>query len=179
MGGLVPLMEQVAADNPGAAPTAISVIAEAHAEANRLDEARRRLENFASKGFELPIDMIWTAGMTMCAEAAIECREAKYAQPLLDRLTPYAHRLSYNPATAEGPVGHFLGGLAAVLGRYDEADTYFSQAAAFSNRVGAKFFAARANLSWAGMLAKRCAPGDAEKAQELPHQGAHRRNDPG
>lgn len=87
--------------------------------------------------------------------------------PLLERLIPYTHRLSYNPATAEGPVDHFLGGLAAVLGRYDEADTYFTQAAAFNNRVGAKFFAARTNLSWAGMLASRRTPGDAEKALEL------------
>jgi tetratricopeptide (TPR) repeat protein len=167
MGGLVPLIEQVAADNPGAAPTAISVIAAAHAEADRLDEARRQLEYFASKGFELPIDMIWINGMTMYAEAAIECRDAEYAQPLFDRLTPYAHRLSYNPATAEGPVGHFLGGLAAVLGRYDEADTYFTKAAAFSNRMGAKFFAARTNLLWAKMLARRRAHGDAEKVQDL------------
>ena len=167
MGGLVPLIEQVAADNPGAAPTTISVIAAAHAEADRLDEARRQLEYFASNDFELPIDMIWINGMSLYAEAAIECRDAEYAEPVLDRLTPYAHRLSYNPATAEGPVGHFLGGLAAVLGRYDEADTYFARAAAFSNRVGAKFFAARTNLLWARMLAKRRAPGDAEKAQQL------------
>jgi hypothetical protein len=89
MGGLVPLIEQVAADNPGAAPTAIAVIAAAHAEAGRLDEARRQLENFASKGFELPIDMIWISGMTMYAEAAIECRDATYAQPLVGGMTTW------------------------------------------------------------------------------------------
>jgi hypothetical protein len=79
MGDLVTLLEQVAADNPGAAPAAIAVLAAAHAEADRTDEARRRLEELASKGFELPLDMLWTTGMTMYAEAGIECRDTKYA----------------------------------------------------------------------------------------------------
>ena len=60
-----------------------------------------------------------------------------------------------------------LGGLATVLGRYDEADAYFAQSAAFSDRVGAKFFAARTDLLWGRMLAERRAPGDTEKAREL------------
>jgi hypothetical protein len=69
--------------------------------------------------------------------------------------------------SAQGSVSHYLGGLATVLGRYDEADAYFAQAAAFNDRVGAKFFAARTNLSWGRMLAERSASGDAEKAREL------------
>ena len=73
----------------------------------------------------------------------------------------------HGAATAEGPVSHFLGGLAAVLGRYDEADAYFSQAAAFNERMGAKFFAARTDLSWARLLAERNTPADIDKARAL------------
>ena len=65
------------------------------------------------------------------------------------------------------PVSHFLGGLATVLGRYDEADDLFTQAAEFDDRADAKFFAARTNLSWGLMLAERDAPGDAERARDL------------
>ncbi len=65
------------------------------------------------------------------------------------------------------PVSHYLGGLATVLGRYDEADAYFAHAAAFNDRADAKFFAARTNLSWAKMLAERQAPGDNERARDL------------
>jgi hypothetical protein len=36
--------------------------------------------------------------------------------------------------------------------RYDEADTYFTQAAAFNDRAHAKFFAACAKLSWWKLL---------------------------
>jgi hypothetical protein len=62
---------------------------------------------------------------------------------------------------------HYLGGLATVLGRHDDADAYFTQAAAFNDRANAKFFAARTNLSWGKMLAERRAPGDIEKARDL------------
>ena len=42
-----------------------------------------------------------------------------------------------------------------------------SQAAAITNQAGAKFYAARTNLSWRKMLAERQAPGDTEKARDL------------
>jgi tetratricopeptide (TPR) repeat protein len=76
-------------------------------------------------------------------------------------------RLSCTPVNFDGPVSHYLGGLATVLGCYDEADAYFTQAAAFNARANAKFFAARTNLSWGKMLAERNAQGDAERAREL------------
>src|SRR5438105_13392806 len=100
-------------------------------------------------------------------QAAIGCRDAKYAGPQFDRLAPWADQFSTAGITADGPVSHALGGLATVLGRYDEADGYFTQAAAFNHRANAKFFAAATNLSWATMLAERRAPGDTEIARDL------------
>ncbi len=64
-------------------------------------------------------------------------------------------------------MSHSLGGLATVLGRYDEADAYFTQASASSARMKAKFYVAITDLQWGRMLAERKASGDAEKAQEL------------
>ena len=62
---------------------------------------------------------------------------------------------------------HYVGELLAVLGRYDDADSYFSRAAAFNERANAKFFGARTNLAWGTMLAERNGPGDAEAARDL------------
>ena len=75
-------------------------------------------------------------------------------------------------------MSHYLGGLSGVLGRYDEADAYFSQSAATSRRLGAKFFAARTDLWWGNVLAKRDRPGDADAATARLHKaqraaGAH------
>jgi hypothetical protein len=64
-------------------------------------------------------------------------------------------------------VSHYLGGLATVLGRYDEADAYFAKSAAVNERIGAKFFAARTDLKWGELLVERQAPGDTEKARQL------------
>jgi hypothetical protein len=105
--------------------------------------------------------------MTLYTEAAIECRDPQCAGPLFDRLAPWAAQLSNSGTTAEGPISHYLGGLATVLGRYEEADAYFAQAAVLSDRVGAKFWAARTDLQWGRMVAERRAPGDTEKARGL------------
>jgi tetratricopeptide (TPR) repeat protein len=65
------------------------------------------------------------------------------------------------------PVSYYLGGLAAVLGRYDQADAYFAHADAFNERAGAKYFVARTNLAWAKMLVERDDQGDIERARAL------------
>ena len=84
------------------------------------------------------------------------------------RIAPWADRFSTAGGTApQGPVSSYLGGLATTLGRYDEADAYFTQAAAMNDRMGAKYFAARTNLEWGKMLTERNAPGDIERAREL------------
>jgi hypothetical protein len=144
-----------------------SLLAKAHVEGDRTDDARTLLEEFAAADFDLPLDQIWLTGMVDFAEAAIECRDPKYAGPLCDRLAPWADQLPATGASALGPVSHYLGGLAAVLGRYDEADTYFAQSASLGDRMGATFFAARTDLLWGRMLAERKAPGDTDKARDL------------
>ena len=167
MGELVPLIEQTVADNPGL-PVFAAALAVAHAEADRTDDARRLLDAFAAADFDLPMDQVWITGMACYTDAAIDCRDSKYAGPLFDRLAPWADQLSTTGiAAALGPVSHYLGGLATVLGRYDEADAYFAQSAATSDRIGVKFFAARKDLLWGRMLAERRSAGDAERAREL------------
>ena len=102
------------------------------------------------------------------AEAAIHCGDPKYAEPIFDRLVPWAEQsVASGSVTASGLVSNSLGGLATVLRRYDEADAYFAQSAAMSARMNAKFFAAVTDLFWGSMLAERKAEGDIEKARDL------------
>ena len=168
MSDLVPLIEQLAAGTPDISQWLFgSLLAKAHVEGGRTDEARSLLEAFAASGFDLPLDQVWLTGMVDYAEAAIECRDPEYVAPLFDRLKPWAGQLPATGASALGPVSHYLGGLAAVLGRYDDAEAYFIEAAEFSDRVGAKFFLARTRLWWGRMLVERLGPGDAERARDL------------
>ena len=166
LGELVPLIEQAVTDYPGFR-VFVAVLAHAHAEGDRPDVAASLLEAFAATDFDLPLDGLWLTGMMSYAEAAIRCRAAEQAQPLLDRLGPWADRFSYFDGTAAGPVSHAVGALAALLGRYDEAQRYFAQSSQFSDQVGSKFFGARTHLSWGTMLVDRGAPEDAGLAGEL------------
>ncbi|MGA7418395.1 MAG: AAA family ATPase [Acidimicrobiales bacterium] len=163
---LVPLIEEVAAEHPGVT-TFMAALAMAHVEGGKIDAACRLLQKFSASGLDLPLDATWTIGMNCYAEAAIECRDLTCAAPLLDRLRPWADRLSYSGVSTAGPVVHVLGGLASVLGRFDEADAYFAQSSKLSARIGAKFFAARTDLSWGRMLIERRAPGDLDRARDL------------
>jgi len=167
MGDLVPFIEEAAADNPGL-PAFVAGLAVAHTEGGRLDDARELLEILAAADFDLPMDATWLTAMVSYSAAAVDCRDPKYAGPLLDRLAPWAGVWSSTLGpTVEGPVSLFLGGLASVLRRYDEADAYFAQSAQSSDRADAKYFAARTNLWWGIMLADRRGPGDVQKARDL------------
>jgi hypothetical protein len=165
---LAPLIEKMASETPDIPRTFfMSLLAKAHVEEDRVDLATELLEEFAAAGFELPLDQVWLTGMVDFAEAAIECRDPTFAGPLFDLLEPWAAQLPATGASALGPVSHYLGGLATVLGRFDTAETFFMMSSALSGRMRAKFFAARTDLLWARMLVERGGPGDADRARSL------------
>jgi class 3 adenylate cyclase/tetratricopeptide (TPR) repeat protein len=171
MSDLAPLIEEIAAQTPDISQWLFSsLLAKAHVEGDRTDEALVLLDQFAAADFDLPLDQTWLTGMVDFAEAAIECHDPKHAEPLFERLAPWSDQLPATGGSALGPVSHYLGGLATVLGRYDQADAYFAQASEFSDRIGAKFFAARTDLLWGRMLTERRRPGDWERAQVLLSQ---------
>jgi tetratricopeptide (TPR) repeat protein len=165
MNELIPLIEQLASDAPEISPWMFgSLLAKAHVEVDCIDEALGQLEAFAASGFDLRLDHDWLSGMVDYADAAVACGDPTYAWPLFERLAPWHAQVPATSASALPPVSHYLGGLAGVLGRYDEADAYFSQSAAMSARLGATFFTARTDLWWGNVLAQRDRPGDASAA---------------
>ena len=168
MGELIPLIEQMVDETSTLAELLTAVLAQAHAEANHTKDVRHLLEEFAATNFDLPADQGWITAMYSWAEAAIHCGDPKYAGPLFDRLAPWAEQsVASGSVTASGLVSHSLGGLATVLGRYDEADAYFDRSAAMSARMNAEFFVALTDLHWGSMLAARKDEGDTEKARDL------------
>ena len=167
MSELIPLIEDMATTTPDISPWLFgSLLAKAHAEADRVEEATGHLDRFAAAGFDLPFDQVWLTGMVDYAEAAIECDDPQHAGRLYDLLRPWAAQLPATGASALPPVSSYLGGLATVLGRYDEAEAHLADAAALSRRMGAKFFAARTDLAAGRLCAARKGPGDADRARE-------------
>ncbi len=166
---ILPMIEQMGTATPDFSPALIDGIrAFALVEGGRTEDARLILERFAAIDFTLPLDAVWFVGMVAYVEAAIECRDPRYAGPLLDRLAPWVDQwCTDGGATTQGPIALFLGGLATVLGRFEDADSYFARSAAMCEHMGARFYAARTNLLWGRMLAERRAPGDIDKARAL------------
>ena len=168
MSDLAPLIEQMAAEAPDISQWLFkSLLAKAYVEGDRFDAARVLLEDFAEAHFDLPQDQIWLTGMVDFAEAAIECGDPRYAGPLFERLEPWADQLPATGGSALAPVSYYLGGLSTVLGRFDDAESYFSHCGALCARMGAKFFAVRTDLALGRLLAARCRPGDVAKARDL------------
>ena len=176
MGDLIPIIEEMATETPELAAGQIGAfLALAHAEADNVDGAGLQLEKFAATDFELPIDDVWLLAMVSYADAAIACRDPQYVQPLFDQLAPYATQWTVTGSSSQGSVSHYLGGLAAVLGRYDDADAYFTRAAELNDHLAAKFDTTRTDLLWAKMRTERNAAGDLEAAPRSPHQRTRRR----
>lgn len=165
MGDLAPLIEEAANSLTGI-PAFLGALALAHAEADRTTEVRASLEAFEAAGFQLPVDAGWLTGMN-CYAAAVECRDPRFAAPIFEQLDPWSDQLSFGVASTEGPVAHYVAGLASVLGRHAEAESRYEESAAFSEQVGAKFFAGMTALSWGRMLVERAGPGDRERGEVL------------
>ncbi len=167
MGDLAPLLEMMMQANPGL-PTIRASLAMAFAQAGRFEDASRILGEFAAAGYALPEDAAWLNGMTEYADAAINCADTNTAPSLYDLLSPWANHFSAaGGLTAEGPVCLYLGGLATVLGRYDDAERHLSLAADLCERHAMKFFAALTNLRRGQLMLHRRLEVDTDAARTL------------
>jgi hypothetical protein len=94
------------------------------ADTGRTDAAREQYALIAADDFAaLPFDVNWASGMGELASACIGLGDPELAAPLYERLLPYAD-VALTAGRAIGSFGsteRLLGGLAAVLGRTDEA----------------------------------------------------------
>src|SRR5439155_18705023 len=77
---------------------------------------------------------------------------------------PHHDQLDTMAGTVAGAIVHYLGPLATVLGRLEEAEAHFVEAEQIHDRIGAPAWLARTHLEWARMLLVRRAPGDTQRA---------------
>jgi class 3 adenylate cyclase len=165
VGQLVPIIEQAAADNPGLRALG-AALAVASLESGDTEKARRLLEQAALQ-FGPPSAGAWLSEMCVYSEVAVACRMVEMAAVLFGHLAPWAGQFSASGLTAEGPVSHYLGGLAETLGRTHEAELYYARSSEMSVRMGASFFAARTHLRWGSMLAGQPGSDQAARARDL------------
>lgn len=94
--------------------------------------------------------------------------DVERAGPLYEMLLPSAERhVLVMEAESRGVCALYLGQLATLLGRFDQADAHFRMAHARHERIGARVWAAHGRLDHARMLLRRQGPDDGAAAVVL------------
>jgi class 3 adenylate cyclase/tetratricopeptide (TPR) repeat protein len=133
-------------------------------EASSADEATGELAAAIARA---PQDQSWDLSMTIFAERAARRHDTTAATSLYELLMPFRAMFTYATAICRGPIAHYLGILATVLERYDDAETHFAEATELNERLQAPFHLARTQLEWARMMVERAKPGDRGRARDL------------
>jgi class 3 adenylate cyclase len=141
-----------------------------HSEIGRLEDARLGFEELARNDFaDLPRDANWLIGIYLLTELCDTLGDSARAGVLYDLLLPYARRniLTGTPALCTGSASRQLGMMAALMGRYDDAERHFEEALPFDKKMNARPWVAHTQYQYAKMLVARDAPGDRPKALAL------------
>ena len=150
-----------AAASGSAVPSLEAALALALADAGQSSDAAEILGRATSGGaVHMPRNPAYLTGVTCLAEVAIRLGDATAAGPLYDALSPWRSQIGFDAVCTVGPLGHFVAGLGALLGRHSEAEELFEETALRAGRLGAPFFRARALLECGRMLLARSGPGD-------------------
>jgi tetratricopeptide (TPR) repeat protein len=138
------------------------------AESGLRDEAAALLADIRGDGFAaMPTHYLRIAMLSFLsrATAMVEARDA--AEDLYGLLLPHRDEMAMAQGGWIGPVTHDLGLLAAVLGRYDEAEEHFADAERFQERALTPASLVHTRLAWGRMLLRRGQADDASRARAL------------
>jgi tetratricopeptide (TPR) repeat protein len=161
------LMEAAAEDFPGISGFKPAV-ALARIHGGDLEGARADHEAWLDRGIDsITHDQAEHAGLIITAEVAFALRETRAMDELYERLSRSSGMCVWNGAIGYNAIEHYLGGVAALLGRHDDAIAHFESAREVQLRIPAPLWQARTLHWWGRTLLDRGGPGDAERAREL------------
>ena len=154
---LIPLIEQMASDTPDISPWLFgSLLAKAHVEAGRFDEATEKLEEFALRVATAQLDQVLAHRHGRLRRGGDRMRgDVRFAQAV-GAARAICRTASRDQRIGAAPRQRTSAAFAAVLGRYGAADEYLTQSAGMSARLRAKFFAAGPISCATGMSRPRC-----------------------
>jgi tetratricopeptide (TPR) repeat protein len=148
-----------------------AILAALYCELGRVDEARELFGAEAANDFaDFPYDFLWLYSLATYAEVCARLGDVEPAGRLYEHLAPWHQQIACFSFSTRGAVALYLGMLATVLTRYDQAEDHFSEAMEIHERLRAPYWIACTRLEWARMLLARRQPGDAERARDLVGQ---------
>jgi DNA-binding SARP family transcriptional activator len=166
-----PLRQAVAAfpDMPALRVALANAVAESGASGATDEAATIAAPLLSDVAGAVPDDSMTQFTLAVLAELAARVDDRRAAEAIRDRLLPARGELIVvgSGVGSTGAVDRTLGVAETTLGRWTEAEAWFTSALARNEELGAVPWAARTRVDWARMLLARAEPGDKERALEL------------
>jgi len=172
MGELAPMLHAYVEQYP-VLDVARSGLALAHVEAGREAEAQVQFDYLAREDFAaLRRDWNWLTTMAILTTICVFIQDRECAARIYELMLPYAERNTMIGWTevCYGSVSRYLGNLAALMHRYDDAQRHYEAAIAMNARMGARGSLAHSLHEYAAMLLERGQGEDSARALELNDQ---------
>ena len=167
--GLLAILEPAVGAREGPGHWVLARIGRSRLAAGREADARATFDALARADFaDVPRNLRWTATMVELAVLCAELDDAARARTLHDLLAPVENQHAVLPMAIcyGGPVRFALARLCETLGRRDEAETLYEEAAAGAAAVGARPMQARIALHHGLCLALRDRRGAKARLEE-------------
>lgn len=142
-------------------PALRAALARMYADIGLPDEARELLKAEHAAGFPHPRDYLELSYLASLAETAAELGERDIARSLYDSVARWPGQVVFVQFVFLGATDHYLGLLATVLGRFDDAEAHLARAEEIHARLEAPFLLARTHLAYGAMLRARDGQGRA------------------
>jgi eukaryotic-like serine/threonine-protein kinase len=172
MGELEPMLRAYVEQYP-VLDVARSGLALAHVEAGREAEARVQFDYLAREDFAaLRRDWNWLATMAILTTICVFIQDRERAARIYELMLPYAERNTMIGWTevCYGSASRYLGNLAALMQRYDDAQRHYEAAISMNAKIGARGWLAHSQHEYAAMLIERGKDEDRARALELNDQ---------
>jgi DNA-binding SARP family transcriptional activator len=146
-----------------------AVLADIYARLGRIAEADTLMHELTSRDLSSwHVDEEWLVSICLLAETCALLGDAEPASSLYQLLLPYGSLNAVAvPELALDSTSRPLGVLATLMERYEDAARHFEEALRMNERMAARPWVAKAHEDHAGMLLRRNAHGDRERAEKL------------
>lgn len=134
---LLPIVQKMMDTDPHVEPLFRAGHALVCCEVGRPEVGRAVLRDAMAAGLDvISQDSLGSTTLIAHAVLAIELDDVIAAEWLFPAISPMAGEVSFNGVTSQGPVSAYLGKLASLLGRYDDAERHLLDALATTEAFG-------------------------------------------
>jgi tetratricopeptide (TPR) repeat protein len=141
-----------------------------YADLGELDKAKDQFDRLAAEQFgAIPRDSLWQTSLSYLAETCCVLDAVDEARILYELLLPYRDLAIVvgNASVCLGAAARYLGQLASLMHRWDDADAHFRRAIELDTRMSARTWLPHSQFQYSRMLFRRGKQDEALAASEL------------